>query len=312
MAMRYLILGAGALGGYFGGRMLDAGLDTTFLVRASRAQALARRGLRVTSPNGNIHIDNPPLVQADGLTAAYDAIILSCKAYDLASAMEAIAPAVGADTGIIPLLNGMDHIGQLQQRFDVRNVLGGQSTISASLDAEGDVHHFNDLDLLAFGELDGSHSVRVGAIGSDLAKAHFNARMLDNIQLAMWEKWCFIASLAGINCLMRGSVGEVAAAGGAAIALKLYDECATVAQAQGFGPRTEIRHWASGALTDESSTLTASMLRDIQRRSRTEGEHILGSLLRRATSAGIHAPTLEAASVHLRTYENSIAGATQG
>src|SRR4051812_29250292 len=125
MAMRYLILGAGALGGYFGGRMLEAGLDTTFLVRGPRAQTLARRGLRVASPNGNIHIENPPLVQADGLKAEYDAIILSCKAYDLASAMEAIAPAVGADTAIIPLLNGLDHIRQLQENFSARNVLGG-------------------------------------------------------------------------------------------------------------------------------------------------------------------------------------------
>ncbi|HMH68349.1 MAG TPA: 2-dehydropantoate 2-reductase N-terminal domain-containing protein, partial [Pinirhizobacter sp.] len=166
--MRYLILGAGALGGFFGGRMLEAGLDTTFQVRERRAAVLAKRGLRIASPKGDIQIDKPPLVQADGLKAEYDTIILSCKAYDLDSAMEAIAPAVGTDTAIIPLLNGMDHIERLQQRFDVRNVLGGLSVISASLDAEGDVLHHNDLDLLSFGELDGSRSVRVGAIESDL------------------------------------------------------------------------------------------------------------------------------------------------
>lgn len=308
--MRYLILGAGALGGFFGGRMLEAGLDTTFLVREHRAMALAKRGLRVTSSKGDIRIDKPPLVQADALKAEYDAIILSCKAYDLASAMEAIAPAVGTDTAIIPLLNGMDHIERLQQRFDVRNMLGGLSVISASLDAEGDVRHHNDLDLLSFGELDGSRSVRVDAIASDLAKARFTAQALDDIQLAMWEKWCFIASLAGINCLMRASVGEVIDAGGVSFAMKLYDECAAVAASQGFAPRAEVRQRAVAALSAKGSSLTASMLRDIQRGSRTEGEHILGSLLRRAMSADIDAPTLEAATVHLRAYENSRVNAT--
>jgi len=310
--MRYLILGAGALGGFFGGRMLEAGLDTTFLVRERRATALAKRGLRVTSPKGDIHIDKPPLVQADGLKAAYDTIILSCKAYDLDSAMEAIAPAVGAGTAIIPLLNGMDHIERLQQRFDVRNVLGGLSVISASLDAEGDIHHHNDLDLLSFGELDGSRSARVSAIESDLVKTRFTAKASDDIQLAMWEKWCFIASLAGINCLMRASVGEVIQAGGMALALKLYSECAAVAASQGFSPRAEARQRSDGFLSAKGSTLTASMLRDIQRGSPTEGEHILGTLLRHAASANIDAPTLEAATVHLRAYENYRTNATQG
>ena len=310
--MRYLILGAGALGGFFGGRMLEAGLDTTFLVRERRAAALTKRGLRIASPKGDIQIDKPPLVRADGLKAEYDAIILSCKAYDLDSAMEAIAPAVGADTAIIPLLNGMDHIERLQQRFEARNVLGGLSVISASLDAEGDVHHFNDLDLLAFGELDGSHTVRMGAIASDLAKTRFNAQAQDDIMLSMWEKWCFIASLAGINCLMRASIGAVIDAGGVSLALKLYDECAAVAASQGFAPRADARQRGRAALSAEGSSLTASMLRDIQRGSHTEGEHILGSLLRRATSANIDAPTLEAATVHLRAYENSRANTTQG
>lgn len=309
--MRYLILGAGALGGFFGGRMLEAGLDTTFQVRERRAAVLAKRGLRIASPKGDIQIDKPPLVQADGLKAEYDTIILSCKAYDLDSAMEAIAPAVGTDTAIIPLLNGMDHIERLQQRFDVRNVLGGLSVISASLDAEGDVLHHNDLDLLSFGELDGSRSVRVGAIESDLLKTRFTVQAPDDIQLAMWEKWCFIASLAGINCLMRASIGAVIDAGGVSLALKLYDECAAVAASQGFAPRAEVRQRARSALSAEGSSLTASMLRDIQRGSRTEGEHILGSLLRRATSANIDAPTLEAATVHLRAYENSRANTTQ-
>jgi len=309
--MRYLILGAGALGGFFGGRMLEAGLDTTFLVREHRAAVLARRGLRIASPKGDFQIDKPALVQADGLKAEYDSIILSCKAYDLDSAMEAIAPAVGADTAIIPLLNGMDHIERLQQRFEARNVLGGLSVISASLDAEGDVLHHNDLDLLSFGELDGSRSVRVGAIESDLLKTRFTVQAPDDIQLAMWEKWCFIASLAGINCLMRASIGEVIDAGGVSLALKLYDECAAVAAPQGFAPRAEVRQRARAALSAEGSSLTASMLRDIQRGSRTEGEHILGSLLRRATSSNIDAPTLEAATVHLRAYENSRANTTQ-
>src|SRR6201986_2446296 len=105
--MRVLIVGAGAIGGYFGGRMLQAGRDITFLVRPRRASELAAAGLVIKSPNGDVTLKDPPVVQADTIKDKFDVVLLSCKAYDLDDAIKSFAPAVGPKTSVIPMLNGM-------------------------------------------------------------------------------------------------------------------------------------------------------------------------------------------------------------
>src|SRR5271170_1360151 len=171
--MRILVIGAGALGGYFGGRLLEAGRDVTFLVRERRAAQLAKTGLVIRSPTGDVTLPNPPTVMASDLHEPFDLILLSCKAYDLAAAADSFAPAVGANTAILPVLNGMAHLDYLAQRFGARAVLGGQCLISATLDAEGRIIHINDLHLLSFGEQDGTKSDRVQAIAVALSGARF-------------------------------------------------------------------------------------------------------------------------------------------
>src|SRR5580700_8607881 len=174
--MRILIVGAGALGGYFGGRLLQAGRDVTFLVRPRRAAQLAKTGLVIRSPLGNADLPNPPTVAAEELRDPFDLILLSCKAYDLAAAADSFAPAVGSDTAILPFLNGMAHLDFLATRFGARTVLGGQCLISATLDAEGRVLHLNESHLLSFGELDGSPSARAKAIEATFSGARFESR----------------------------------------------------------------------------------------------------------------------------------------
>src|SRR5580700_8482441 len=137
MKMRILVVGAGAMGGYFGGRLLEAGRDVTFLVRPRRAAQLAKTGLLIRSPFGDASLPEPPTVTADALREPFGLIILSCKAYDLESAADSFAPAVGADTAILPLLNGMAHVDYLVARFGGTAALGGQCVISTTLDADG-------------------------------------------------------------------------------------------------------------------------------------------------------------------------------
>jgi 2-dehydropantoate 2-reductase len=294
--MRILILGAGAIGGYFGGRLLQAGRDVTFLVRPARAARLAETGLVIKSPFGDATLAKPPT----DVKGTYDLVLLSCKSYDLESAIESIAPAVGPDTAIVPLLNGMRHLEALDQHFGNQRVLGGLAIAALTLDDAGRVLHLNQNQSLTFGERDGSRSARVQAIESALSGATFEAKLSEHIVLEMWEKWVMLATLAAETCLMRASVGDIVKAGGSPFASALLAESVAIAAASGNPPRDAVRDRISGTVTAEGSTLTASMLRDVERGSRTEADHILGDLIRRGTG---DSPLLGLAYLHLRAYE---------
>ena len=278
--MRFLVLGAGAIGGYFGGRLLEAGRDVTFLVRPERAAGSRRPGWRSRArPATPLSRRRRPSWHPT-LRDAFDVVILTCKAYDLDAAIESVAPAVGPATAVVPLLNGMRHLDALDGRFGPSRVLGGTCFISARIDDAGRVVHVSDVHRLAFGERSGGRSPRVDAIAAAMA-GHFEADASERIVLEMWEKWAFLASLAGITCLTRSAVGDVVAAGGADLAAAILEECRSVAEAAGYSPRPEALRAALGRLTDARSAVTASMLGDVERRGRTEADHILGDLLRR-------------------------------
>ena len=239
--MRFLIVGAGALGGYFGGRLLDAGQDVTFLVRQRRLAELDRDGLVIRSRFGDLSIPNPARVLRADLAGPFDVIVVACKAYDLADTMESFAPAVGPETMILPLLNGMRHLDLLEARFGGQHVLGGVCLISAALDAQHRIVHFNDVHSWVFGERAGEVSERVKALARACSGAGFDARASADIIQEMWEKWVFIAAAAGMTCLMRATIGDIVAAEGAAFATALFDECVAIAAQAGWAPRDAAR-----------------------------------------------------------------------
>ena len=300
--MRILVLGAGATGGYFGGRLLEAKRDVTFLVRPARAVSLARSGLRIHSRFGDYHYARPPVVISADLRESFDLIMLSCKAYDLEDAIASIRPAVGSHTAILPLLNGMRHLDDLDQAFGRGHVLGGLCAIAATLNEQGEIVHLNDVHSVSFGERDGSLSGRVQAIAAAMEGAGFDARASTHILPAMWEKWVFLASLAAGTCLLRAPVGDIVEApGGTEFMLGVFDECQTIAAAAGFPVRAEFFERTRATLTAKGSSFTASMLRDMEGYARIEAEHIIGDLIRRA--AGLKPPLLGIAYTHLKAYE---------
>ncbi len=300
--MRILIVGAGAIGGYFGGRLLQAGRDVTFLVRPRRATQLARTGLSIRSPRGDADLA-APTITADQLRSSYDLVLLSCKAYDLDEAMEAFAPAVGAGTLILPLLNGMHHLDLLDRRFGASAVLGGQCLISATLDGEGRMLHLAETHNLSFGARDARPSERLSAVADSLAGANFVSARSDIILQEMWEKWVFIATGAGITCLMRATVGDIVTAGAADLAASLLDECAAIASRQGFAPRDAAMRRNRALFSTAGSGLTASMLRDVERGAQTESDHVLGDLVRRGGDLVRPQSLLRIARDHLAAYE---------
>jgi 2-dehydropantoate 2-reductase len=299
--MKILIVGAGAIGGYFGARLLQARRDVTFLVRPRRAAELARTGLVVKSRLGDIALPTPPIVTAEKLDGPYDLVVLSCKAFDLEGAMDSFAPAVGPATAILPLLNGIGHLDALGRRFGKGTVLGGQVGISLTLDPEGRILHLNDGLSLSFGELAGARTVRSEAVAAEFAAAGIQAGPSETILQDMWEKWVLIASVAGITCLMRGSIGDIVAGGGAPLAEALLDEISAIATLNGFLPRPASAQRARAMLTAAGSPFTASMLRDVEGNRAVEADHVLGDLLRRGKDGRY--PVLTTAYAHLKAYE---------
>jgi len=302
--MKILVLGAGAVGGYFGGRLAEAGADVTFLVRPARAAQLAAHGLVVKSPFGDI-AKPVKTVAAASEGGPYELVLLTCKAYDLDSAIASIAPAVEAGAAVLPLLNGMAHLDVLDRAFGAAKVLGGLCFVAATLTPAGEIHQLGSmLNGLVFGERSGAASPRCEKLKAAFGSAPVESRVSGEILRDMWSKWVQLAALAGLTCLMRATVGEAnQAEEGSAIALELLDECRAVAGAYDARPGEKADAAMRGRLTDKSSTLSASMLRDVERGGPIEGEHVIGDMIRRGREKGIATPLLRVVLAHLQAYE---------
>jgi 2-dehydropantoate 2-reductase len=234
--MKILVLGAGAVGGYFGGRLAEAGADVTFLVRPKRAEMLAKSGLRITSKAAGDLSLKPKCVTAEQVKPDYDIVLFTAKAYDLPSAVQAIAPAMAAGRGhVLPLLNGMSHLDLLDARFGREHVLGGVAYIATTLEPDGEIKHLNEFHRVAFGPRHAAQKAVSEAFAAASAGAKTEIKLTDAVEQAMWDKWVLLATLAGITCLMRAPIGDISATGsGAALTLALLGECAAVAKAEGF------------------------------------------------------------------------------
>ena len=312
MSMQILILGAGATGGYFGALMAKAGADVTFLVRPNRRDQLKRDGLAIKSHLGDVTTPVTAITR-DEISKTFDAVILSSKAYGLADAIDTIRPAVGPTTLILPLLNGMRHLDDLDHAFGVEHVLGGTCHISVVLDADGTIRHLSPFGSLTQGPRTAGQRQGAERLQTELERGGFDARYSGDIIGTMWEKWFFLATLAGATCLMRATVGEIVRTGeGEHLITSMLDECAAVAAACCHAPQAAAQENARATLTDPQSNISASMLRDIQRGAEIESDHIVGDLIRRGREKGVATPLLDVAYVHLQAYQNRVSAARQG
>lgn len=302
--MRILVLGAGALGGYFGGRLLEAGADLAFLVRPRRAAQLAAQGLVIESPFGALR--RPvTTVMVDEAEPGWDLILLTCKAYDLPGAIAAIRPAVDARTAILPVLNGLSHIEVLQREFGAGAVLGGLAKIQATLAPDGTVRHMNDWRWLTFGEVDGRMSPRVQGFAEIAARAPgVIAEGVPDILFRMWEKLVHLGTAAIGTVLMRANTGEIARSpGGVAFMHRILERNAAIAAHHGHPMRPAYIEEFRQVFADTAGMYSTSMLRDLEAGGRIEADHILGFLLEAARRAGVPAETHEVAHIHAKAFE---------
>lgn len=310
--MRILVLGAGGTGGYFGGRLAQSGADVTFLVRPRRAAQLQQRGLQIRSPLGDA--DFPvAYVVADELERLaterpFDLVLLSCKAYDLHSSLQAIAPAMGPRTTVMPILNGLLHYAALDARFGREHVLGGLCFISAMKGADGEVLHLGKPASITFGEREGDpDSARVRSFAALCEQAGLDHLASSDINQQLWIKYSFLTALAAGTCLMRASVGAIVAGeGGVEFMRALYRECLAVAEAAGQPVPETSQATALATLTQAESPVKASMLRDLEAGQQVEAAHIVGDMLHRAQASGVAAPLLAAGWSHLQAYQTTL------
>jgi 2-dehydropantoate 2-reductase len=309
MSLNILVLGAGATGGYFGGRLAQAAAagktdaQVSFLVRPARAEVLRARGLVVESPLGNFSLPVRPVLHTE-LQPEYDLVLLSCKAYDLESSLLAIYPGVGPRTLILPLLNGLAHLGRLDAEFGAGRVVGGCCHIAGNLGADGVVRQLTELHRITFGLRAGNADHAPGVLEqlrAAFAQTPVDTRLSGQVLQDMWEKYVMLAALAAITCLMRAAVGDIAASDdGAGFALRVFAECEAAAVRAGHASRPNAAEATRKLLTQKGSTFSASMLRDLESGGRTEGEHIIADMLGRARAAGSDATVLALAWAHLQ------------
>ena len=301
--MKLLVLGAGGVGGYFGGRLAAAGADVTFLVRPARRAQLLRDGLRVESVVGDIAMP-VQTVTASELTPGYDLVLLTCKAYDFDAAADAIAPAMDGSCAVIPMLNGMSHLQRLDARFGASQVMGGSCFVNLTLRPDGVIQHIDSIQRLVFGERSRNSSARATAFAAALATTPVEWTLADDIEQEMWEKAVMLTSVAVGTVLFRANIGEIhAAPGGREALLRTLDANIEIATRDGHAPRPAAVEFAHKVLLNTASRMSASMLRDLEGGGPVESEHIVGWMRERARHHGVDDTMLSLAFTHLKAYE---------
>ena len=305
---KILVLGAGGIGGYFGGRLAESGADVTFLVREERRKLLDEEGLRIISPFGDARLAVTTVAAVD-VEPIYDAIILTCKAYDLDAAVAAIAPALAPTGYVLPLLNGIAHMDVLNRQFGGDHVLGGTAKIQSTLTPDGAIKQFNDWRTITFGEQSGRMTDRVAGLAAlfEAAKGVEVLAVTDMPQ-RMWEKLVHLTTAAAMTCLMRANVGEIVRTPeGRDIFLDQLRTSAAIAAANGHRPSDAFMQAWEQTFSQRDSLYATSMLRDIERGGRTEVDHILGFMLNKAREANIACHTLQLAYTHIKAFEQRLA-----
>lgn len=301
--MRILVLGAGGVGGFFGGRLVEKGEDVTFLVRSKRKKQLEERGLVIRSVNGDFSFQ-PKLITKEDQTAPFDVILFSTKAYHLNEAIQDLKPFVGESTVIIPLLNGIAHVSLLQKEFGEEKVIGGLCFIETTLNDQGEIVQTSAANRLMFGEMKSQDSERIKHISKAFAGTKSSFVLSENITQDMWHKYLFITVMSGVTTLMRAPIGPIRESeGGRDFIQNLFEECMQIMRCIGAPIKDNIVQEHMKIIDKISYNMKSSMQRDMEKGSSIEGTHLQGYLLDVAQQFSIEAPLLGAVYQNLKVYE---------
>lgn len=304
--MRILVLGAGGVGGFFGGRLVEKGEDVTFLVRSKRKQQLEEKGLVIRSVNGDFSFQ-PKLITKEDRTSPFDVILFSTKAYHLNEGIQDLKPFVGENTVIIPLLNGIAHVSRLQKEFGEEKVIGGLCFIETTLNDRGEIVQTSAANRLVFGEINSKDSERIKRISKVFAGTKSSFVLSENITQDMWHKYLFITVMSGVTTLMRAPIGPICESeGGRDFIRNVFEESVQIMRALGAPVKANIVEEHMKTIDKISYDMKSSMQRDMEKGSLIEGEHLQGYLLDLAEEFSIEAPLLGVVYQNLNVYEKVI------
>lgn len=290
--MRILVLGAGGIGGYYGGRLAESGQNVTFLVRPKRKSFLDKYDLTIHSEKGDYSF-KPQLITKEDRVEPFDVVILSSKSYHLDHAIEDLKPFVNSTTSIIPVLNGVAHIPKLQSAFGKDKILGGYCVIETTLDTAGEIIHTSPFDKLYFGEIDGNNSKRSKHIAQAFSNTKAEFVLNPNIKQGMWHKYLMITVLSSVTTLMHAPIGPIRdSEGGGDFIESLYNEASSIMRAHGAPLSHNIVDQYMKSLQQLSYHFKTSMQRDMEKGFNIEADHLQGYLLQLAKYYKINAPLL--------------------
>ncbi|WP_026583234.1 ketopantoate reductase family protein [Bacillus sp. J33] len=304
--MRILTVGAGAIGGYFGGRLAEKGEDVTFLVREKRKQQLEQEGLMAKSIHGDIKIAEPKTIKAGEQADDFDVILLSTKAYHLQGAIEDIRTYVSEETLIVPLLNGIAHMDVLIAAFGEEKVLGGLCFIETTLDENGKVIQTSPIHDFVFGERSGEKTERILRLQKAFFGTKANFRLSDHIEQEMWHKYLFISTLSGVTSLFRSPIGPIREEEfGLAAVKEVLKEASAIMRSIGAPLADGIEEAQVKKLNEIGYEMKSSLQRDMEKQQPTEADHFFGYLLDQAKTQGLETPVLAAIYANLKVFEKN-------
>ncbi|MBN8202305.1 ketopantoate reductase family protein [Bacillus sp. NTK034] len=304
--MRLLVVGAGAIGGYFGGRLLEKGEDVTFLVREKRKQQLEKYGLLAESVHGDMTFPEPKTIQAGEKADAFDVILLSTKAYHLEGAIEDIRPYTGDSTLILPLLNGIAHMDKLTAAFGAANVLGGLCFIETTLSENGKVIQTSPVHDFVFGERSGEKTERILKLYEAFSGTKANFRLSENIEQEMWHKYLFISTLSGVTSLFRSPIGPIRdQTFGLSSVKEVLKEASAIMRGLDAPLAVGIEDAQVQKIKEMSYEMKSSLQRDMEKQQAIEADHFFGYLLKKAELLDLDAPVIGTIYANLKVYEKN-------
>jgi 2-dehydropantoate 2-reductase len=307
--MRILVMGSGGVGGYFGGRLAQAGNDVTFVARGAHGAALRERGLRLKSSAGDLHLPQVKVTQDPADAGLVDLVLFSVKLWDTESAALALRPVLKADTAVISFQNGVVKDDLLARALGAAHVVGGVAYIAATIGEPGLIVHNGAMARLVFGELDGRSSERLTRFAQACAAAGITHELTPRIALALWEKFVFLSSLAAATSLARQPIGPIRYQPRARSFLHdLIDEAVQVGRAEGVPLPPEYAESRLAFADTLPATMTSSMHHDLQRGNRLELPWLSGDVVERGRRLGVATPCHRAVVDMLSLYADGTPG----